>query len=105
MLLAFPIVWIHYYLFLVVPLCLLPFWWRGRGLPWRWSVVVPFVLGTWLAGGGEVRENAWYAAREADRLFRLQQSLQPLGVVLLIVALTQPLREIARRQRRASEVG
>ena len=104
MLLVFPIVWIHYYLFLIVPLCVLPFWWSARGLRWRWSVVVLFVLGTWLAGGSEVRENAWYAAREADRLFRLQQNLQPLGVLLLIAALAQPLREIARRQRSASEV-
>lgn len=101
MLLAFPIAWIHYYLFLVVPLCLLPFWWSARGLRWHWPVAVLFVLGTWLAGGSEVRENAWYAAHEADRLFRLQQNLQPLGVLLLIGALVQPLREIARRQRPA----
>jgi hypothetical protein len=103
MLLAFPISWIHYYLFLVVPLCVLPFWWIARGLAWHWPVVVLFVLGTWLAGGSEVRENEWYAAREADRLFRLQQNLQPLGVLLLIAALAQPLREIAWRQELSSK--
>jgi hypothetical protein len=102
MLLVFPITWIHYYLFLVVPLCLLPFWWQARDLPWRWPVVVLFVLGTWLAGGSEVRENAWYAASEADRMFRLQQNLQPLGALLLIGSMAQPLREIARRPGRAA---
>ena len=101
MCLFFPIVWIHYYLFLVVPLAVLPFWWRQRGLPVRPWVVALLVAGAWLAGGREPHENAWYAAREGERLFRLAQNAQPLGALLLVAGLSAPLAEIARRQRGA----
>lgn len=105
MLLLFPIVWIHYYLFLALPLCLLPFWWQQRGLEppraWWWATVALFVLGTWLASGQEVQENAWYAERETERWLRWRLAAQPLGALLLIGAGLWPLREMARRQARA----
>jgi alpha-1,2-mannosyltransferase len=101
MVLVFPIVWIHYYLFLLVPLALLPFWWqaRGGGLGNVWICGGLFVVGTWLAGGAEVHENAWYAARSGESLVRWSLTRQPLGAILLVASLAIPLREIARRQR------
>jgi hypothetical protein len=101
MVLVFPIVWIHYYLFLVVPLVLLPFWWiaRGSGLGNTWVVAILFGLGTWLAGGADAHENAWYAVRNGEDLLRWQLNRQPLGALLLIASFAIPLREIARRQR------
>lgn len=107
MLLVFPIVWIHYYLFLVVPLSLLPLWWQQRGLslgaPATAAAISLFVLGTWLAGGQEVHENAWYAARESETLFRWQLGRQPLGALLLVAACAVPLAEMARRQQSSAE--
>jgi len=108
MVLVFPIVWIHYYLFLVVPLALLPFWWQARaggephalGAPWM--LALPFAAGAWLAGGMEAHENAWYAAREGEMLVRLRQNLQPLGALLLIVSFLRPLHVVAERQRSAA---
>jgi hypothetical protein len=103
MVLVFPIVWIHYYLFLVVPLCLLPFWWQAReislGPAAKAIVVTLFVLGVWLVGGQETYENAWYAERESESLFRLRLNAQPLGALLLILASLPLLAEMARRQR------
>jgi hypothetical protein len=103
MVLVFPIVWIHYYLFLVVPLALLPLWWQQRevslGAGALTAVLSLFVLGTWWAGGQEVQENAWYAARETETLFRWQANLQPLGALLLVGACVVPLAEMARRQQ------
>ena len=102
MLLAFPISWIHYYLFLVVPLALLPLWWHQRELSAGAGVLailaVLFVLGTWWAGGQEVHENAWYAARETETLFRWRLNLQPLGALLLVGACAVPLAEVSSRQ-------
>jgi hypothetical protein len=98
MLLVFPVVWIHYYLFLAVPLALLPFWWSRVGLPWRsWSVVL-LVAGTWLASGTEVPGNLEVGARSGETLFRLVQSAQPLGALLLVLGLSVPLAELARRE-------
>lgn len=108
MVLVFPIVWIHYYLFLVVPLCLLPFWWRERDvarglLPGtRALAIVLFVLGAWLAAGQEVHENAWYAERETDTWVRLALNGRPLGALLLVVAFAPVLGEMARRQRQTT---
>jgi hypothetical protein len=103
MLLVFPIVWIHYYLFLVVPLCLLPFWWQQREIELapalRAGVFVLFVLGVWLAGGQETYENAWYAEQEADRWLRWQLNARPLGALLLVLAFVPPLAAMAARQR------
>ena len=103
MLLVFPIVWIHYYLFLLVPLALLPLWWQQRGLSLGTGaltlVIALFVLGTWWAGGQEVHENAWYAARETEALLRWRLNLQPLGALLLVGACAVPLAEMARRQQ------
>ena len=98
MLLVFPVVWIHYYLFLAVPLTLLPFWWSRAGLSWRiWSIVL-LVAGTWLASGTEVPGNLEVGARSGEALFRLVQSMQPLGALLLVLGLTAPLSELARRE-------
>lgn len=97
MVLVFPVVWIHYYLFLAVPLALLPFWWSHAGLPWRsWSVVL-LAAGTWLASGTEVPGNLEVGARGGEALFRLVQSAQPLGALLLVLGLSVPLAELARR--------
>ena len=108
MLLVFPIVWIHYYLFLVIPLALLPLWWQQRALKLgtgaRGLAIALFLLGTWWAGGQEVQENAWYAARDAQPLLRWQLNLQPLGALLLVGACALPLAEMARRQQ-SSERG
>ncbi|MBW1684937.1 MAG: DUF2029 domain-containing protein [Deltaproteobacteria bacterium] len=99
MLLIFPVVWIHYYLLLAVPLALLPFWWLRAGLSWRsWSVVL-LAAGTWLASGTEVPGNLEVGARSGEALFRLLQNAQPLGALLLVLGLCAPLAELARRQR------
>ncbi len=102
MCLFFPVVWIHYYLFLVVPLCLLPSWWQQRRFDAsagvRAAVLALFVLGVALAAGPEAHENAWYGARDGDRVLRLQLAARPLGALLLILAGLWPLREIVRRQ-------
>ena len=99
MLLIFPVAWIHYYLLLAVPLALLPFWWSRAGLSWRsWSVVL-LAAGTWLASGTEVPGNLEVGARSGEALFRLLQNAQPLGALLLVLGLSAPLAELARRQR------
>lgn len=107
MLLVFPIVWIHYYLFLLVPLALLPLWWQQRelslGTGARTLTIALFVLGTWWAGGQEVHENAWYAARETETLLRWRLNLQPLGALLLVGACAVPLAEMARRQQSSDQ--
>lgn len=100
MLLLFPVVWIHYYLFLAVPLVLLPFWWRGRELAHPAWLIVLLVLGLWLASGFESHENAYYAAKETETLFRWMQNRQPIGALLLVIGLSFPLAEIAARSRR-----
>ncbi|MCP4037683.1 MAG: DUF2029 domain-containing protein [bacterium] len=99
MLLFFPVVWIHYYLFLAVPLCLLPAWWLARDLPRPGWLVALLVLGLFLASGFESHDNAHYAAREGELLFRIAQNRQPLGALLLVIGLSFPLSEIARRSR------
>jgi hypothetical protein len=101
MLLLFPVVWIHYYLFLAVPLALLPFWWLARDLPRPGWLVALLGLGMWLASGVESHENAFYAAREGDWLFRMAQNRQPLGALMLVIGLSFPLAEIAKRTARA----
>jgi hypothetical protein len=98
MLLLFPVVWIHYYLFLAVPLTLLPFWWLARDLARPNWLIALLVLGLWLASGSESHANVYYAAREGDWLFRLAQNRQPFGALLLVVGLSFPLAELARRR-------
>jgi hypothetical protein len=99
MLLLFPVVWIHYFLFLAVPLSVLPFWWMQRRIPLRIVAVVLIAAGTWLASGTEVRGNHYYARHRDDGSFRLMQNAQTLGALLLALGLTSPLAEIARRER------
>jgi hypothetical protein len=101
MLLFFPVVWIHYYLFLAVPLTLLPFWWLARELPRPAWLIALLVLGLWLASGAESHANAYYAARESDWFFRLVQNRQPFGALLLVVGLSFPLAQIASRRSNA----
>jgi len=97
MVLFFPVVWIHYYLFLAVPLTLLPFWWEQRGLPRTPGIIVLLVAGAWLAAGFESHSNAYYAAREHEFGFRLALNAQTLGALLLAVGLSFPLSEMSRR--------
>jgi hypothetical protein len=99
MLLIFPITWIHYYLFLAVPLTLLPSWWFAGGLPRPPWLIVLLLLGLFWASGSEVHPNTYYAARDGNWVFRLLQSKQTLGALLLVVGLSFPLAEIARRTR------
>ena len=97
MLLAFPVVWIHYYLFLVVPLALLPSWWRQRGLPHPPWLIAVFVAGVWLAGSGETLSNAFHAAHDADLQVRLRQNGRPLGALLLLGAMCFGVAALQRR--------
>jgi len=99
MLLLFPVVWIHYYLFLAVPLCLLPAWWVARFLARPGWLIALLALGWFLASGFESHENAHYAAHEGEFLFRMAQNRQPAGVLLLVIGLSFPLAEIAKRSR------
>lgn len=97
MLLLFPVVWIHYYLFLAVPLTLLPFFWLARDLPRPAWLVGLLALGLWWASGVDSHENAYYAAREGEWLFRLAQNRQPAGALLLVIGLSFPLAQMAQK--------
>ena len=99
MVLAFPIVWVHYYLFLALPMALLPFWWRARKLPVPAVAVALLLLGTWLASGSEVPGNVEVRERVDELGYRLRHNAQPLGALLLVVGLSWPLAELAGRQR------
>jgi hypothetical protein len=99
MLLLFPVVWIHYYLFLAVPLTLLPFWWITRDLSRPAWLLALLALALWFASGTQSHENTHYAARETEWLFRMAQNRQPLGALLLVVGLSFPLAELAARVR------
>ncbi len=105
MCLVFPVVWVHYYLFLVVPLCLLPAWWQQRAFEAppgvRATVVALFVLGVALVGGQEVQENAWYAERDGSTWLRWTLNARPLGALFLVAAMLWPLGRIAERQQAA----
>ncbi len=99
MLLFLPVIWIHYYLLLAVPLAVLPAWWSARRIPIRWATAILLVLGLWLASGSEVRGNHYYGRHRDEWSFRLHQNAQPLGAVLIVLGLSAPLAEIARRER------
>ena len=101
MLLVFPVVWIHYYLFLAVPLVLLPFWWQQRGIPLSGPSLLLLVVGALLASGTEVPPNHVVGARLDDLWFRHSHAAQPIGALLLVLGLTHPLAELARRERAA----
>jgi hypothetical protein len=98
--LVFPVVWIHYYLFLAVPCAVLPFWWKARRLPVSVASVLLLVAGLWLASGSEVYGNHYYGRHQHDPGFRLAQNLQPLGAVLLVLGLGGPLAANAEERRR-----
>jgi hypothetical protein len=83
MLLVFPIAWIHYFQFLVVPVTLLPFWWRKEGLPPRGPTVAILAIGILLAADGAVREGAFYTHFENETWFRFLQCSRTLGALLL----------------------
>lgn len=100
MLLLFPVVWIHYYLFLAVPLTVLPFWWLARGLPHPAWLLALLAVAIWFASGAQSHENAYYAAHETEWLFRWAQNRQPIGALLLVIGLSFPLAQIASRTRR-----
>jgi hypothetical protein len=99
MVLAFPIVWIHYYLLLALPLALLPFWWRARSLPGSPGTIALLLLGAWLASGTDVPGNVEVGERRDEPGFRESQDLQPLGALLLAVGLSTPVAVLARRER------
>ena len=97
--LVFPIVWIHYYLLLAVPLAILPFWWMRHALPLRPGVVVLLLLGLWLASGSEVPPNHIVGRHADDPGFRWLQSLQPLGALAIVIGLAWPLADWVARTR------
>lgn len=99
MLLVFPIVWVHYYLLLALPMALLPFWWRRSGLPVSAAAVALLAAGTWLASGTEVPGNVEVKQRRDEPGYRMRHDAQPLGALLVAVGLSWPLSELARRQR------
>ena len=98
MLLIFPIGWIHYFQFLVVPVTLLPFWWRAAGLPPRGPTVAILAIGILLAAGGMVRDGAYYAHFENETLFRVLQCSRTLGALLLAWGFARALgnRDVSR---------
>ncbi|MBW2270333.1 MAG: DUF2029 domain-containing protein [Deltaproteobacteria bacterium] len=98
--LVFPVVWIHYYLFLAVPCAVLPFWWRARRLPLGVVSALLLAAGLWLASGSEVHGNHTVGRHQHEPGFRHEQNLQPLGAVLLVVGLGAPLAAIAGDRRR-----
>jgi len=99
MLLFLPVAWIHYYLLLAVPLAVLPAWWVARRIPVTWGAALLLAAGLWLASGSEVRGNHYYGRHHEERSFRLRQNAQPLGAVLIVLGLSVPLAEIARREQ------
>lgn len=101
MLLLFPVVWKHYYLFLAVPITLLPFWWVDRDLPRPGWLVVLLAAGILMASGAESHENTYYAARETDLAFRWAQNRQPIGALMLVIGLSFPLAALAKQHRDA----
>jgi len=103
MVLVFPVVWIHYYLFLMVPLAVLPAWWRAQGLPIGVVTALLLAAGLWLASGSAVHGNHVYGRHQHELGFRLAQNLQPLGAALLVLGLCGPLAAIAERERRGRE--
>ena len=100
--LVFPVVWIHYYLFLAVPCAVLPFWWKARRLPVGVASALLLAAGLWLASGSEVYGNHYYGRHQHEPGFRLAQNLQPLGAVLLLLGLGGPLAANADERRRNS---
>ena len=99
MLLFLPVAWIHYYLLLAVPLAVLPAWWVARRVPVTWGAALLLAAGLWLASGSEVRGNHYYGLYHDEPSFRLRQNAQPLGAVLIVLGLSVPLAEIARREQ------
>ena len=102
MVLIFPVAWIHYYLFLMVPLALLPFWWEQRQLPRPPWLVALCVISLWLIRGAEIRENAYYLSHSGELLFRLAQNARPLGALLLIGIVSVGISTVSKRPRRQS---
>ena len=92
---ALPIHWTA-----CVPLVVLPFWWTARDLMRPAWLIGLLGLAVWLASGFESHENAYYAARETEPLFRWAQNRQPIGALLLVIGLSFPLAEISQRSRR-----
>ncbi len=99
MVLALPIVWIHYYLFLALPLALLPFWWRARALPLSLASITLLVVGGWLASGTDTPGNVEVGQRRNEPGYRLTHNAQPLGAVLIALGLSTPVAVLAQRSR------
>ncbi len=96
MVLVFPVVWIHYYLFALVPLAVVPFWIEGRGMsPPRWRIAL-YAAGVLCVGCVAVYGNVYYAAREGEAAFRALQNLRPLGALLLLAAVLPAVSALAR---------
>jgi hypothetical protein len=98
MLLVFPIAWIHYFQFLIVPVTLLPFWWRREGLGPRGGTVAILALGVLLAAGGAVREGAYYSRLETETWFRILQCYRTVGALFLTWGFARALGDVSRTQ-------
>ncbi|MDP6977371.1 MAG: glycosyltransferase family 87 protein [Myxococcota bacterium] len=96
MVLVFPVVWIHYYLFAMVPLALVPFWIERQGLPHaRWRIA-SYAIGVLCVGCVAVYGNVYYEAREGEAGFRALQNLRPLGALLLLATVLPAIGAAAR---------
>ena len=83
MLWIFPIAWIHYFQFLVVPATLLPWWWQHEHLPRDRATIVLLALGILLSAGGAVHGSLYYTAHDGETWFRLAQSYRTAGALLV----------------------
>ena len=91
MLWIFPIVWIHYFQFLVVPVTLLPWWWQHERLPSDRTTILLLALGVLLSAGGAVHGGAYYTLHDGDIAFRLAQSYRTAGALLLTCGFARTL--------------
>ena len=83
MLLIFPIGWLHYFQFLVVPATLLPWWWTRERMPRDGIALALLISGLVLAAGGAVRGGPYYASHDSESWFRIAQCSRTLGALLL----------------------
>jgi hypothetical protein len=96
MLLIFPISWVHYFQFLVVPATLLPWWWMRERLPLDRLALALLISGLALAAGAPVRGAPYYAKHDSESWFRVLQCYRTLGALLLTAGYARALALHAR---------
>jgi len=98
MLLVFPIAWLHYFQFLVVPATVLPWWWTRERMPRDRIALALLVSGLVLAAGGAVRGGPYYASHDSESWFRIAQCYRTLGALLLTSGYARALALHAARR-------